>query len=175
MELPGRGGHRDQGREPADIRRKLADLGGTTAQELGLGRVVGQVLIYLYLTPDDCPMDRMEEDLHLSKAAISIATRHLEHLGLIRRVLVPGERRKFYRTADNIDSALQQGVMSIVRRKLEATGEALDDALAAIDAGGRAGDETEAAFLAARIRRARLLRNRFARLLNHPVLRLLIR
>ena len=53
-----------------DARLRLIETGGRTSQDLGLGRIVGQILIYLYLQPEACPLDRLEQDLGLSKAPI---------------------------------------------------------------------------------------------------------
>ena len=60
---------------------RLIETGGQTSQDLGLGRIVGQILVYLYLKPSACSLEELENDLGLSKASISIAARQLEQLG----------------------------------------------------------------------------------------------
>ena len=97
------------------MRRRLVEIGGSVAQDFGMGRVVGQVLTELYLRDGPCSLDELVSDLGLSKAAVSIATRRLEALGLVRRAWRPGDRRLYYRTADNIAVALRQGFLAQAR------------------------------------------------------------
>jgi len=65
----------------AEIRSRLIEVAGKTSQDLGLGRIVGQILVYLYLRNGDCSLDTIGEDLGLSKASVSVAVRQLESLG----------------------------------------------------------------------------------------------
>ena len=67
-----------------EARSRLIETGGRTSQDLGLGRIVGQILVYLYLTDGDCSLDKIGADLDLSKASVSIAARQLESLWLLR-------------------------------------------------------------------------------------------
>ena len=112
-------------------RTRLVETGGRTSQDLGLGRIVGQVLVFLYLQPAECSLDTLEQELGLSKASVSVAARQLEALGLVSRVWVKGERKKYYRSAENIASALQQGLLSLVRQKVQFFGGELDSLHAA--------------------------------------------
>jgi DNA-binding transcriptional regulator GbsR (MarR family) len=109
-----------------EARARLVEAGGRTSQELGLGRMVGQVLVSLYLADGERSMDEIEAELGLSKAAVSVASRQLEGLGLVTRVWRAGDRRSYYRTADNLASALQAGLLALARRKLDGAGGELD-------------------------------------------------
>ena len=157
-----------------DVRRRLAAAGGRTSHDLGLGRMVGQMLVYLYLWDGDCSLDQLAAELGLSKAAVSVAARQLEHLGLIRRTWCAGDRKKYYRTVDNIGVALQQGLLSLLRSKVEAMAGELDAAYAALGAAARSGGAGELAFLVNRVKRARVLRDRADKLLHNPVISLIM-
>ena len=159
----------------AAVKQRLVQAGGATSQDLGLGRTLGQVLVYLYLTDGECPLDRIEADLGLSKAAVSIAARQLEHLGLVRRAWKQGDRKSYYRTAENIGTALQEGALALLRRKFAAAGAALDDALDLLSRSAGAMDDAEWDFLNRRLTRSRQLHKRFSALLSNPVVRLLTR
>lgn len=154
----------------ADARRRLIDIGGSVAQDFGLGRIVGQILAYLYLNDGACSLDEIGEELGLSKAAVSIAARQLEVLGLVSRVRKPGDRRIYCRTADNIAVALRKGLLALVRQKLGTVGSALDTAAGLLPAGA---DDKGVAFLQARIARARALTRRVDRVLNSPLVKML--
>lgn len=146
-----------------EARLRLAEAGARTSQELGAGRIVGQVMVHLYLQQEAQSLDSIGEALALSKASISIAVRQLEQLGFVRRVWVSGDRKKYYRSADNIGSSLQQGLLAFLRQKAVLFGAELDAALELLDS-------DEAVFLRQRISRAKKLQSIALRLLGSPLL-----
>ena len=79
----------------SDIRAGLVEAGGRMSQEFGLGRIVGQVLISLYLTDGEASLDDLEQELGLSKAAVSTAARQLESLVYEVRVWKQGDRKRY--------------------------------------------------------------------------------
>ncbi len=154
-------------------RTRLIETGGRTSHDLGLGRIVGQVLVYLYLQPTECSLDVLEEELGLSKASVSVAARQLESLGLVSRVWVKGERKKYYRSAENIASALQQGLLSIVRQKVEFFGSELDTSIGLLESAPEQTETKDLEFLKNRVNRASKLQKRLDRVLGNPLVRLL--
>ncbi|MGX9728397.1 MAG: GbsR/MarR family transcriptional regulator [Candidatus Electronema sp. VV] len=148
-----------------EARLRLAEAGARTSQELGAGRIVGQVMVHLYLQKEAQSLDSIGEALTLSKASISIAVRQLEQLGFVRRIWVSGDRKKYYRSADNIGSSLQQGLLAFLRQKAVLFGAELDAALELLG-----NDSDEAVFLRQRISRAKKLQSITLRLLGNPVL-----
>ena len=156
------------------VRLRLAEVGGSLSQELGFGRAGGQILMYLYLWEGDCALDQLCVDLHLSKAAVSIAVRQLETLGLVRRAWKAGDRKSYYRSADHIGTALRRGLLALTQRKLELVGREFDEAEEVMKVSGGAGSK-EITFLKARVKRANVLRNRVEKVLGSPLLGLLTR
>lgn len=155
----------------ASVRKHLTEVGGRTAQDLGLGRIVGQILVHLYLSPEEQSLDAVAADLGLSKAAVSIAARQLEGLGLVRRSWKQGDRKTYYRTAPDIATALHQGLLMLVRNKMSLLATELQQAESQL--AGSAG--TEAAFVLSRVKRARKLRDTAMTVLENPVVKLLTR
>jgi DNA-binding transcriptional regulator GbsR (MarR family) len=157
-----------------EVRAGLIETGGRMSQEFGLGRIVGQVLISLYLTDGEASLDQLEEELGLSKAAVSTAARQLESLGFVVRVWKQGDRKSYYRTVDNIGSALRQGLLAMVRRKVESAGVELDTALEVLEKnGGAHAPSKETRFLYSRVQRAKSLRDRTSQILDNPLFKLL--
>jgi DNA-binding transcriptional regulator GbsR (MarR family) len=154
-----------------DIRKHLTEVGGRTAQDLGLGRIVGQILVHLYLAQEEQSLDDIAADLGLSKAAVSIAARQLESLGLVRRSWKQGDRKAYYRTAPDIATALHQGLLMLVRNKMSLLANELQQAERQL--AGTTG--TEAAFVLSRVKRARKLRDTAMTVLENPVVKLLTR
>lgn len=155
-----------------DVRRRLTEVGGRTAQDLGLGRVVGQILVHLYLMQAECSLDDLARDLGLSKAAVSIAARQLESLGLLRRSWKQGDRKTYYRTADDIATALHQGLLILIRNKMGLLAAELRDAENQLKLSG---DDAESVFVLGRVRRAQKLRDTAMAVLENPMVKLLTR
>lgn len=154
------------------VRTRLTEVGGRTAQDLGLGRIVGQVLVHLYLTPTEQSLEDIAKELELSKAAVSIASRQLESLGLLRRSWKAGDRKTYYRTADDIASALHQGLLMMVRNKMSLLATELQQAETELKTGENG---SEAEFILGRVKRARKLRDTAMSVLENPLVKLLTR
>lgn len=155
--------------EDAVIKSRLVASGGRLAQEFGFNRVAGEALACLYLTEGAASLDTLEQELKLSKAAVSQAAAQLERLGLIHRVRKAGDRKRYYRSADDIGSALRHGILKFARAKmavLEADLMQADEALA-----GRK-NEAGAKFLSARVARLGQLNRRAGRLMDNPLMKL---
>lgn len=154
------------------VRKRLTEVGGRTAQDLGLGRIVGQILVHLYLSPVEQSLDDIARDLGLSKAAVSIAARQLESLGLLRRSWKAKDRKTYYRTADDIASALHQGLLMLVRNKMGLLAVELKQAESELKT---TGSDTESDFVLGRVKRAGKLRDTAMAILENPVVKLLTR
>jgi len=153
---------------------RLVDAGGRAAQDLGVGRMLGQILVYLYLSDGERSLDCIEGDLGLSKAAVSGATRQLETMGFLKRCWKQGDRKVYYRTADNLAEVFREGMVSVLRRKVEQAGVELAQAQALIEAEPGA-ENHDVQFLSGRIRRAADLSRRANRILGSRLLRHLAR
>ncbi|MBU1567011.1 MAG: MarR family transcriptional regulator [Proteobacteria bacterium] len=157
-----------------EARMRLIETGGRTSQDLGTGRIVGQILIYLYLREDESSLDNIAEDLGLSKASVSIAVRQLEQLGLARKVWKSGDKRNYYKSAENIGKALQQGLLSLVRQKIQLFGDELEGSLDQIrEIPENSPVKDDMAFLKQRIVRAKKLQSGLERVLGNPLVGLL--
>ena len=155
-------------------RMQLVETGGRTSQDLGAGRIVGQVLVYLYLQAEPCSLDAMCDELGLSKASVSIAARQLEQLGLVQKVWKSGDRKNYYKSAENIGSAMQQGLLTFVRQKVQLFGGELELALDQLNnLPENEAVHGDAAFLHQRVSRARKLQMRLGRFLDNPLVKFL--
>ena len=155
-------------------RMRLIETGGRASQDLGTGRIVGQVLVHLYLQEHECSLDEIGEALGLSKASVSIAVRQLEQLGLAMKIWKAGDKKKYYKSAENIAQALQQGVLSLVRQKVQLFGNELESSLRLIEAiPTTSSAQHETLFLKKRIERAKNLQKRLDRILGNPLVNLL--
>jgi len=150
------------------------DLGGRTAQDFGFGRLLGQVLVHLYLSEKEQSLDQIEEELGLSKAAVSESTRQLESMGFLVRVTKPGDRRNYYRTGDNLGQIFQEGLLLMLRRKTNGVESELEQVLEMIGPDTENGTSEGNEFLYSRISRAEELNARVRKLLGSRIFNYLI-
>ena len=154
--------------ETVAIKVRLVSTGGRLAQEFGFNRVAGEVLASLYLTDGEASLDAIEAELELSKAAVSLAAAQLERMGLVHRVRKAGDRKRYYRSADDIGSALRHGILKFARAKMSAFETDLrhaDESLAGMR------KEAGAKFLAGRVARLHQLNRRAEKLIDNPLVR----
>jgi len=146
------------------LKARLVENGGRFAQDFGFSRISGQVLMHLYLTDGDASLDAIETALNLSKAAVSMACTQLESLGLIVRVRVQGDRRRYYRSAENLYQALTVGIAGFVRAEVQKLNVELEQATEGLE-------DMDADFLRRRVERLLKLSNRMDRALGSPILK----
>ena len=91
----------------------LIRAAGWTTQDIGLGRILGEVMSVVYLTEKPSSLDDIGANLGLSKAAVSIATRQLDKLSLLERVKNPGDRKTYYHTTEHFAASLQHGILLV--------------------------------------------------------------
>ncbi|WFB35680.1 MarR family transcriptional regulator [Kiritimatiellota bacterium B12222] len=154
-----------------EVRHRMTGWGGRAAQELGGGRVLGQIVAFLYFSPAECSLDEMEVELGLSKAAVSIAARQLETLGLVQRVWRPNDRKSYYRTVDNLGKALQQGLRAQVQRSLDDFSTALDAMPPLVGSA----EDAASTLVKSRLERASVLQRRLQKIVGSPLLNFLAR
>jgi hypothetical protein len=98
----------------------------------------------------------------------------LETLGFLRRVWIRSDRRNYYRTADHIGPALQQGVLGLINNKIRVLETEL--AYAEQHLGSAVGtDESSREFMRARVRRAKKLCDFASQILSSPLLKIFTR
>jgi DNA-binding transcriptional regulator GbsR (MarR family) len=154
-------------------RARFIEAGGNATQSFGFGRVIGQLYALLYLSPHPLCLDDIAAELGVSKASISTTVRQLESLGAARRVWVKGDRKDYYEAETDFKSLLRNGLMDKVRRKLEHAGQHIETVEGAIDRAMKktgADKRADLEVVAARINRAKKLRQTLDELLNNPLL-----
>jgi DNA-binding transcriptional regulator GbsR (MarR family) len=148
----------------------LVDASGRVSQDLGLGRIIGQVMASLYFREEPSSLDDIVKDLNLSKAAVSIATRQLDKIGLIKEVWIKGDRKTYYKTSDHLAATLQKGFLELLRGKLRTTDEILKEAEMCLQ-----NEEVtaEKKFLDRQIDRARKIHQKVDNIINNPLFKLI--
>ena len=151
-------------------KRHLIDASGRVSQDMGLGRIIGQVMASVYFREEPSSLDDIGKELNLSKAAISIATRQLDKIGLIKEVWIKGDRQTYYKTSDHLAATLQKGFFELLRSKLRTTDEILKEAeLYLLEEAAT----IEKKFLDQQIDRARKIHQKVDNIINNPLFKLI--
>ena len=153
-----------------NIKKRLVEVSGHTTQDLGLGRMVGQVAAYIYFSSEAVSLDEMEGKLNLSKATVSIATRQLERLGVLKRIWIKGDRKNYFKIAENLASALQNGILDLIRSKLRVANEELDYAESYLSKQEQNGNK-ETKYLLDQLKRAKTIRDSASLLIDNPLVK----
>ncbi|HPN84981.1 MAG TPA: hypothetical protein PK821_06555 [Victivallales bacterium] len=151
-----------------NARKHLIDSTGKMVQDIGMGRIIGQVMACIYLNPAPTSLDDIAAELHLSKAAVSIATRQLDKLGVISQVWVKGDRKTYYQTSNHLAATLQKGFLDLLRKKLIMTDDILKEAEQLIEK-SPSGDDKK--FMSSQIGRARKIHGKIDGIINSPILK----
>ena len=162
-----------QNRISWEVRQRLVEVAGRTTQDLGLGRIIGQVLGDIYMTEGDSSLDNIGRNLGLSKAAVSIAARQLESLGLLQRIWKKSDRKNYYRVVDHLGVALRRGVLEMIRGKIRAAGAELDRAEELLRQAVNDKSNGEIRFLQTRLQHARKICRLATQIFDNPVMKML--
>ena len=120
-------------------------------------------------------MNRLR-DVFLKRRSLLRGSKELlfreESLGLLKRSWRKNDRKTYYRTADDIATALHQGLLILVRNKMGLLANELHQAEDELKQGGES-DET--VFMLGRVQRAKKLRDTAMAVLENPFVKLLTR
>jgi DNA-binding transcriptional regulator GbsR (MarR family) len=155
-----------------EARQCLIRAAGWTTQDFGMGRIVGEVFALVFFSKEPISLDDIEKELALSKAAVSIATRQLDKLSLLERVKNQGDRKIYYRISAHFAASLKNGILEMLRSKLQTAEDVLNQAEAFLKDGE---DSEEKEFFKGQISRAKRIRNQTDKIINNPIFKLITR
>lgn len=133
------------------IRERFIDLGGRSAQRLGLPRSLGQIYAALYLSPRPMSLQDLMDTLRISKGNASMGVRQLKSWGALDQVWVKGDRRDYYQANPDFRAVLRQLLGALIKPRLESTARQLEEMQRLAPAKARAGSDT--AFIRERLDR----------------------
>jgi DNA-binding transcriptional regulator GbsR (MarR family) len=106
---------------------KFVDLGGRSAQRLGMARSLGQIWAALYLSPRPLTLQDLMDCLHISKGGASMSVRQLAEWNAVSRVWVKGDRRDFYEANPEFTQILRHLLTVFLKPRLASTSGQLQD------------------------------------------------
>ncbi|HEX6063809.1 MAG TPA: MarR family transcriptional regulator [Longimicrobiales bacterium] len=107
------------------------------AEQDGFPRIAGRIMGFLLLHEGPFTLDELAEELQISKTSASTNARLLEQHEIIERVVKAGDRRDFYRLAENH----WERMFDVVRKKMHRFQTVLDETMNALPANETYGRE----------------------------------
>jgi DNA-binding transcriptional regulator GbsR (MarR family) len=102
---------------------------GEMGSRWGINRTVGQMYALLYLSPKPLNAEEMAEALGFSRSNVSMGLKELDSWQLIRLKHLPGDRRDYFTTPDDIWEIVRTLVEERRKREIEPTLSMLRDIL----------------------------------------------
>jgi DNA-binding transcriptional regulator GbsR (MarR family) len=101
----------------------------------GISKVMAEIYALLYLSDTPLSLEDMSDKLKTSRSNVSLNVRGLLELGVVRKVIIRGERRDFYAAEDEIGKVAKTLALAKKKRELDPAMEIVDSALAAAQGG----------------------------------------
>jgi len=160
-------------KELSPVVRRFIEEAGKTSQSFGLGRVLGQVYAYLYLSPVPRGLHDLQRALGISKGSASMTVRQLEQWEAVRKVWVRGDRKDYYEANDWFGRILKRAALDTVLKKLSSYASLLDEMETNLRREPH--DTFDKDFIRERIRHLRKFQARTQKLLSNPLLQALLK
>jgi len=94
---------------------------GEMGSRWGINRTVGQIYALLYVSPDPLCGEQIAEALGISRSNVSMSLRELQVWNLVLLKHIPGDRRDFFTTPDDVWQILRTLVEERKKREVDPT------------------------------------------------------
>lgn len=105
------------------LERESVEYFVSLVQIFGLPKSIGQIYGLLFVSPQPLPMDRITEELDISKGSASQGLTLLKTLGAVTPHQIPGDRREHYQADLNVSRIVSHFFENRLKDRLE-NGEA---------------------------------------------------
>lgn len=116
----------------------------------GISKVMAEIFALLYLESSPMTLEDMSGKLKTSRSNISMNVRGLLDLGVVKKVIIRGDRRDYYTAEDDIGKVAKLLAIAKKRKELDPAIEIVGKALEAARAAGDDSDDQQA-FLTERL------------------------
>jgi DNA-binding transcriptional regulator GbsR (MarR family) len=103
----------------------------------GIGKVMAEIQALLYMSSRPLGLDEMSERLKTSRSNISLNVRSLQDLGVVKKVMIQGDRKDYYTAEEDVAKVARR--LAAVKKKRELD-PALDIIKSVMDAKASRGD-----------------------------------
>lgn len=100
----------------------------------GISKVMAEIYALLYLSPDPMTLEDMSDKLKTSRSNASLNVRGLVDLGVVKKVIVRGDRKDYYTSEENISKVAKLLAIAKKKKELDPAMEIVEKAFAAAEA-----------------------------------------
>ncbi|MDH3215378.1 MAG: transcriptional regulator [Candidatus Krumholzibacteria bacterium] len=118
-------------RTPADI---FVEGWGRMGTHWGLGKVMAEIQALLYLSSRPLSLEDMSERLKTSRSNVSLNVRALQDLGVVRKVIIPGDRKDYYAAEEDVARVARRLAVKKKKRELDPAMRIVGEAIAVTQA-----------------------------------------
>jgi DNA-binding transcriptional regulator GbsR (MarR family) len=97
----------------------------------GVGKMMAEIQALLYLSTGPLSLEDMSERLKTSRSNISLNVRALQDLGVVRKVIVRGDRKDYYAADSDLGSVARRLAAKKKKRELDPAIKIVNDAIRA--------------------------------------------
>ncbi|MGH1404001.1 MAG: GbsR/MarR family transcriptional regulator [Alphaproteobacteria bacterium] len=94
---------------------------GEMGSRWGINRTVGQIYALLYLSPEPLNADQIVEQLGFSRSNVAMGIKELDAMNLVMLRHIPGDRKDYYGTHEEIWDIVRNLVEERRKREIEPT------------------------------------------------------
>ncbi|MEW5819163.1 MAG: MarR family transcriptional regulator [Cyanobacteriota bacterium] len=106
------------------------EYGSMIGEVFGLSEGMAQIVGFLYLSPQAVSLQEICKRLDLTKGTVSLYLRNLESRNIVKRAWVKKKsREKFYEINPNLWNDIYNDIVTMVKKKIELTDEAVNRSL----------------------------------------------
>lgn len=111
-----------------EIRNIIINSLGQCAGVYGMNETLGRIYGYLFFQDNPVPLDKIAEDLGVSKATVSINSRILLELKMVKKVWQRGSRKDFYEAERDFIKIVRGALETKEREQVSLVKQALSEA-----------------------------------------------
>ena len=104
---------------------------GRMGAEWGVSKVMAEIYALLYLMKEPLTLDDISEKLKTSRSNASLNVRALSDLGVVKKLVIRGERKDYYEAEKDITKVAKLLAMAKKRKELDPAMEIVEAALVA--------------------------------------------
>jgi len=101
----------------------------------GVGKMMAEIQALLYLSDRPLSLEDMSEKLKTSRSNISLNVRSLQDLGVVRKVILPGDRKDYYAAEENLGRVARRLAAKKKKRELDPAIKIVNDAIESASTG----------------------------------------
>ncbi len=109
-----------------EAKTQFIQVWGTLGTDWGINRTMAQIHAVLLLSPKPLSMDQLMEELSISRGNVNMNLRELIAWGLVRREIIPGERREYFVGEKDIWEVAKCVMRERKKRELEPLKKTID-------------------------------------------------